>query len=89
MVAPLVQRNAGAARARGLPPLWIGDLSQPRGGPMPFGHASHQTGLDVDVWLDLSPKAWSDHACRIAGRDLTPREWREAVPEQAHRRVCG
>ncbi len=34
-----------------LPPLVIGDLSQPRGGPAPTGHASHQSGLDVDVWF--------------------------------------
>lgn len=33
--------------------LHIGDLSQPRGGPTPFGHRSHQTGLDVDVWFSL------------------------------------
>ena len=31
--------------------LYIGDMSQPRGGPMPSGHASHQIGLDVDIWL--------------------------------------
>lgn len=47
---------ADRARVRGLPTLWIGDLGQPRGGPMPYGHASHQTGLDADLWLDLSPK---------------------------------
>ncbi len=37
----------------------IGDLSQPRGGPMPSGHRSHQNGLDVDIWLTLidSPEA--------------------------------
>jgi len=29
--------------------LKIGDLSQPRGGPIPGGHSSHQTGLDVDI----------------------------------------
>lgn len=29
--------------------LYVGDLSQPRGGPVK-GHASHQTGLDVDIW---------------------------------------
>ncbi|MGY0398675.1 MAG: penicillin-insensitive murein endopeptidase [Ostreibacterium sp.] len=29
----------------------IGDLSQPRGGPMNFGHSSHQIGLDVDIWM--------------------------------------
>ncbi len=47
---------AAAAREAGLPDLWIGDIAQPRGGPMPWGHASHQTGLDVDIWLDLRPK---------------------------------
>ena len=31
--------------------LYIGDLSQPRGGPMLTGHRSHQTGLDADIWL--------------------------------------
>lgn len=42
--------------------LYIGDMSQPRGGPMTSGHASHQIGLDADVWmlpperLDLSRK---------------------------------
>jgi penicillin-insensitive murein endopeptidase len=29
--------------------VFVGDLAQPRGGPAPSGHASHQTGLDVDV----------------------------------------
>ncbi|HEV7263799.1 MAG TPA: penicillin-insensitive murein endopeptidase [Falsiroseomonas sp.] len=52
----LVERIAGQARAAGLPDLWIGDIAQPRGGPMPWGHASHQTGLDVDIWLDLRAK---------------------------------
>jgi penicillin-insensitive murein DD-endopeptidase len=47
---------AAAASAHGLPTLWIGDLGQPRGGPLPYGHASHQAGLDADLWLDLSPK---------------------------------
>ena len=44
---------ATEARSAGYPPLWIGDMSQPRGGPMPYGHASHQNGVDVDIWLDL------------------------------------
>lgn len=33
--------------------LLIGDLSQPRGGPNPTGHASHQTGLDFDLWYQV------------------------------------
>jgi penicillin-insensitive murein endopeptidase len=44
------------ARRAGL--LRVGDLSQPRGGPAPTGHASHQTGLDVDVWYQLAPGPW-------------------------------
>ncbi len=31
--------------------LYIGDISQPRGGPMLTGHRSHQIGLDADIWL--------------------------------------
>ncbi len=52
----LVANVSGRARAAGLPDLWIGDIAQPRGGPMPWGHASHQTGIDIDIWLDLRPK---------------------------------
>jgi len=35
--------------------LLVGDMGMPRGGPMPGGHASHQLGLDVDIWLTPSP----------------------------------
>jgi penicillin-insensitive murein endopeptidase len=35
--------------------LLVGDMSQPRGGPMLTGHASHQVGLDADVWLTPMP----------------------------------
>ena len=31
--------------------LYIGDMSQPMGGPMVSGHASHQIGLDADIWM--------------------------------------
>ncbi len=43
--------------AAGLGTALIGDMGQARGGPMSFGHASHQSGLDADVWLrlDLPP----------------------------------
>ena len=42
--------------ASGLPVFYVGDMAQPRGGPLPFGHASHQTGLDVDIWFTLTPR---------------------------------
>lgn len=37
------------------PGLLIGDLAQPMGGPMLSGHASHQIGLDADIWLKPMP----------------------------------
>ncbi|WP_131194332.1 penicillin-insensitive murein endopeptidase [Lichenihabitans psoromatis] len=39
----------------GWPGLLVGDVSQPRGGPMLTGHASHQVGLDADIWLSPMP----------------------------------
>lgn len=35
--------------------LLVGDIAQPRGGPMTSGHASHQIGLDADIWLRPMP----------------------------------
>ncbi len=40
-----------AAKQPGWKGLYIGDISQPRGGPMLSGHRSHQMGLDVDIWM--------------------------------------
>ncbi len=39
----------------GWPGLLVGDMSQPRGGPMLGGHRSHQIGLDADIWLLPTP----------------------------------
>jgi penicillin-insensitive murein endopeptidase len=51
-----IRRLGEHAAAAGLPPFYVGDLSQPRGGPLPFGHASHQSGIDADIWFNLEPK---------------------------------
>jgi penicillin-insensitive murein endopeptidase len=48
-----VQELGAAVEQQGLGRLLIGDLAQPRGGPMPFGHRSHQNGLDADIWFWL------------------------------------
>ena len=51
-----IERFAKDAKAKdGWPGLLVGDMSMPRGGPMPFGHASHQVGLDVDIWYKPMP----------------------------------
>lgn len=52
----LIERIAKRApREAGWPGLLVGDISQPRGGPMLTGHASHQIGLDADIWLTPMP----------------------------------
>jgi len=48
-----VESLAQQAEAAGLGLLPVGDMSQPRGGPMIEAHASHQVGLDVDIYFRL------------------------------------
>lgn len=59
-----------ARKAGDWPGLLVGDIAQPRGGPMSSGHASHQIGLDADIWLTPAP-------ARALSRK--ERETREAV----------
>jgi WD40 repeat protein len=40
------------------------------------------------ISFDMSPESWKQHACLVAGRDLTPAEWRSALPEQPFRAIC-
>jgi penicillin-insensitive murein endopeptidase len=51
-----LERLAGQATKTGWRGLLVGDMSQPRGGPMLTGHASHQVGLDADIWLTPMPE---------------------------------
>jgi penicillin-insensitive murein endopeptidase len=55
MVKLLERLSAKAHKDAGWPGILVGDMSQPRGGPMFTGHASHQVGLDADVWLTPMP----------------------------------
>jgi penicillin-insensitive murein DD-endopeptidase len=50
-----LEQLARDARAIGWPGLLVGDMAQPRGGPMLTGHSSHQIGLDADIWLTPMP----------------------------------
>jgi penicillin-insensitive murein DD-endopeptidase len=51
LVAFIQRLSKKAASQRGWKGLYVGDMSQPRGGPMLTGHASHQIGLDADIWM--------------------------------------
>jgi len=55
MIAFLERFSRKAAEEGVWPGILVGDISQPRGGPMLTGHASHQVGLDADIWLTPMP----------------------------------
>ncbi len=84
-IAHLLQL-ARNARAAGLPDLYMGDISNPRGGPMPGGHLSHQMGIDADVYLDVTPHPTLPIAARENleppslvrpdGKSVDPARWR-------------
>jgi penicillin-insensitive murein DD-endopeptidase len=63
LIAVVEKLAVDARKNDGWPGLLVGDISQPRGGPMSSGHASHQVGLDADIWLTPMP-----------GRRLTEQE---------------
>ncbi|MFZ1169594.1 MAG: penicillin-insensitive murein endopeptidase, partial [Bradyrhizobium sp.] len=55
MIALLKRLAAKAHKDAGWPGILVGDIGQPRGGPALTGHASHQIGLDADIWLTPMP----------------------------------
>ncbi|WP_412507111.1 penicillin-insensitive murein endopeptidase [Roseovarius sp. SYSU LYC5161] len=50
-IAYVTDLSRFAATLPGWDGLYVGDMSQPRGGPMLTGHRSHQSGLDADIWM--------------------------------------
>ena len=68
--------------------LLVGDMSQPRGGPMLTGHASHQVGLDADIWLtpmlarELTPAEREEMSATMVvapdRKDVDPKVWTPA-----------
>ncbi len=55
LIALLKRLSVKAHKDAGWPGILIGDIGQPRGGPALSGHASHQIGLDADIWLTPMP----------------------------------
>jgi penicillin-insensitive murein endopeptidase len=76
----------------GWPGLLVGDMAEPRGGPMVSGHASHQIGLDVDFWLNPMPahKLSEDEREKLSAISVTDPGPHEVFPNRwtaAHGRV--
>jgi penicillin-insensitive murein DD-endopeptidase len=64
-IALLKRLSVKVHKDAGWPGILIGDIGQPRGGPALSGHASHQIGLDADVWLTPMP----DHPLSLEERE--------------------
>jgi penicillin-insensitive murein endopeptidase len=75
----LVERLSRDAVADGWPGLLLGDISQPRGGPMLTGHASHQIGLDADIWFTPMPDR------RLSPQQREKMSATSLVDEKSHR----
>ncbi|HRJ69253.1 MAG TPA: penicillin-insensitive murein endopeptidase [Beijerinckiaceae bacterium] len=74
------------------PGLLVGDISQPRGGPMLTGHASHQVGLDADIWLTPMPPRTlnEDERENMAATNAVAADWMDVDPKAwtpAHRDI--
>jgi penicillin-insensitive murein DD-endopeptidase len=63
-----------------LGPLAVGDLGQARGGPAPNGHASHQTGLDVDLWYEPGTPGAEQHSMVDLEGQRPSSYWSERIP---------
>lgn len=82
LIAMLERLAQKAPAATGWPGILIGDLAQPRGGPMLTGHASHQIGLDADVWLNPMPARVLTRAERenISAVSVVASHWNDIDP---------
>ena len=94
-----IEALAQSAAADGWPGLLIGDMGGARGGPMPTGHASHQIGLDADIWLTPSPghtlsarereKLSAVSMLKAGTREIDPRRFGEAQRMLLYRAAQG
>ena len=95
-------RTLATASADGTVRLWDVQTRTPVGSPLMISadsflstaftpDGSHLFALSTrerGVRLATDPEAWKRHACLVAGRELTRREWRDALPGRQYRTVC-
>ena len=82
LIALLERVSKRVPEVNGWPGLLVGDLAQARGGPMLTGHASHQIGLDADVWLTPMPDRRLSRQEReeMSATNLVREDWRDVDP---------
>jgi WD40 repeat protein len=62
-------------------------------GVVPVAHFAPDGDLVVWYLVDgvkwpMDPGKWMRFACQVAGRDLTPAEWSDVLPDRDYRRTC-
>jgi WD40 repeat protein len=95
-------RTLATAAADGTVRLWDVQSQKPLGSPLELApNTFTSAALSPDgsrvfaistrgqgISFDLSPEAWKRQACLVAGRQLSTREWANALPNQPYRAVC-
>jgi WD40 repeat protein len=95
-------RTLATASADGTVALWDVETQRPIGPPLTVKPATFTsaafspTGSDLfavstrgpGFRFDTDPRAWTAHACTVAGGGLTPEQWEEIVPEQEYVSAC-
>lgn len=85
-----IQRLSQQVQDNGMGTVLIGDMGMPAGGRFNGGHASHQSGLDVDIFLQLPKTRWTTaqllkpqalDLVAADGKRVNPRLWQ---PEIGH-----
>lgn len=83
-----IQRLTQQAQQQGLGTVLIGDMAMPAGGRFSSGHASHQSGLDVDIWLQMPRQRWSSQQLlkpqpidlvSVNGKQVIERLWQPEI----------
>ena len=86
---------ADVQRLDGSPGILVGDMAQPIGGPLLGGHASHENGLDTDLWylpmpghtLSMEEREQTSASSVVNAATLTVDKalWAEAQVKLLHR----
>jgi penicillin-insensitive murein endopeptidase len=76
-----IQRLGNQVHNLGLGTVLVGDMGMPAGGRFNGGHASHQTGLDVDIFLQLPKARWTAaQLLKPQALDLVSSDGKQVVP---------